>query len=181
MPIPKKIYEYRLSGRGIVTNTALAVAQDNLTVALDDVVINGRDVPLAALNTTQKNNITAAVETLVSLYDDIPTYVSQVMNPTLVSATVAADGVTLTAVFTQDLTSAAFDGGFTVLADDVAVSISDAEESAGTITFTVDTIYADQVVTIAYADDDGDVTGPYLMLESFDATAVTNDSEEEAP
>lgn len=88
--------------------------------------------------------------------------------PTLSSATIAADGVTLTLVFSSAVTAATPPAGWSITTGVVSSGIV----SAGNIVLTLETVYTGEVVTVSYDSGTGDVVG----LANIVAAAVVNNS-----
>ncbi len=104
--------------------------------------------------------------------------------PTLLTATVPADGLTIALVFTVPSSPLLPAAGITGLTCTVAGSnatFTSSRTAADTITLTMTTtIYDDQVVTVSYAP--GNITDTATTaLEAFTNTAVTNNSTAVAP
>lgn len=71
MPIAKKQFEFAIRGRGIATSTAGVVSQANMTFPIDAITVNGREIKLSDLDSTQRAAIIAAVELLIATYAGI--------------------------------------------------------------------------------------------------------------
>lgn len=100
--------------------------------------------------------------------------------PTLSSATIAANGTTFTAVFSENVNSAgSYAAGFSISASGGAATLSySSGDGTDTIVFTVSrTINQGESVTFSYSSGTGDVEDDASnALASFTGTAVTNNS-----
>jgi len=95
---------------------------------------------------------------------------------TLVSATIEADGVTLTLVFSSPVTASTPAAGWSIEVDAVAGTVSSGIVSSGNIVLTIGEVEAGQVVTVSYDSGAGDVVG----LVDITDFAVINNSEQTA-